>query len=396
MATLSLSQRASSANGSIIREILKITEHPNIISFAGGLPSPESFPVDKLQQAYNSIFNTQAKAALQYGPTEGYRPLREWLVSDFKNRGVAIDVDNVLIVSGSQQALDLIGKLLIDSGSKVLIESPSYLGAIQAFSLFGPVYETIATDEHGLIPDEITSRAAEQARLLYALPNFQNPTGRTLSLARRIELVKRCAQFNIPLIEDNPYGELRFEGEELPSLCALSQHYGGTVIHMGSFSKILSPGMRLGYIIAPKNLIAKMVQLKQATDLHTASITQMAVYETLKDGFLGEHLPRIRDLYKRQCGYMLDALSENFKGVDVSWTHPTGGMFIWLTFSSHINTTELLPRAVTEKNVAYVPGEPFFPPNNTIFKNNLRLSFVTVPEAKIKEGVAGLSTLFKE
>lgn len=390
-----LSRRATTATSSVIREILKVTERPDVISFAGGLPSPEGFPIEKLKQAYDTVMSSHPKVALQYGPTEGYRPLREWVVSDFKARGVDINVDNVLVVSGSQQALDLIGKLFVDEGAKVLLESPSYLGAIQSFNQFAPVYDTIPTDDQGLIPEGITDEIAKDARFAYVLPNFQNPTGRTLSLERRIALVKRASELNLPLVEDDPYGELRFEGEALPGLYGLAQQYGATVIRMGSFSKVLSPGLRIGFIIAPEAIIRKMVQLKQATDLHTATITQMAVYEAVKDGFLQEHLPKVRELYKRQCGYMLEALEEHFGDVDVTWTKPTGGMFIWLTFAKDVNTTALLPRAVEEQKVAYVPGQPFYPNPKEQITNNLRLSFVTVPEEKIRLGVANLSKLFK-
>lgn len=390
-----LSRRALGASSSVIREILKVTERPDVISFAGGLPSPEGFPITQLAKAYETVFATQPKTALQYGPTEGYRPLREWVVEDFKQRGVDINVDQVLIVSGSQQALDLIGKLFIDEGSKVLMESPSYLGAIQSFSQFAPVYDTIPTDDGGLIPESITEEKAAGARFLYALPNYQNPTGLTLNLERRIALVKRCAELSLPLIEDDPYGELRFTGEALPGLFALSKQHGGCVIRMGSFSKILSPGLRLGFILAPEQIISKMVQLKQATDLHTATVTQIAVYEAVKDGFLKEHLPKVRELYKRQCNFMLEALDENFGGGDVQWTKPEGGMFIWMKFPEQVNTTVLLPRAVEEQKVAYVPGEPFFPIASSAVTNNMRLSFVTVSEDKIRTGVANLAKLFK-
>lgn len=393
--TFPLSRRATTATSSAIREILKVTERPDIISFAGGLPSPEGFPIAKIREAYETVMTNHPKVALQYGPTEGYRPLREWVVNDFKKRGVEISIDNVLIVSGSQQALDLIGKLFIDEGSNVLLESPSYLGAIQSFNQYGPTYSAIPTDENGLVPEGLTDDIAKNARFIYALPNFQNPTGRTLNLERRIALVKRCAELNLPLVEDDPYGELRFEGKELPGLFALSQQYGGTVIRMGSFSKVLAPGMRIGFIIAAPAIIGKMVQLKQATDLHTATVTQMAVYEAIKDGFLDEHLPKVRELYKRQCNYMLEALEEHFTGIDVTWTRPTGGMFIWLTFPKGVNTTELLARAVEEQKVAYVPGQPFFPTATEPVTNTLRLSFVTVPEEKIRQGIAGLAKIFK-
>lgn len=389
-----ISQRAAAMKGSVIYDILKMTERPEVISFAGGLPTPEGFPVDQLGKAFETIFQTQAKTALQYGSSEGYRPLREWIVSDFKTRGVDIHIENVLIVSGSQQALDLIGKLFLDTGNKVLLESPSYLGAIQSLNQFSPIYDTIPTDDEGLIPEELTASLTKEARFAYVLPNFQNPTGRTLSLERRIDLVKRAAALNLPLVEDDPYGELRFEGEALPSLFALSQQYEGTVIRMGSFSKILSPGLRIGFITAPKEIINKLIQLKQATDLQTSTINQMAVYETIKDGFLNTHLPKVRELYKRQCHYMLDALDQHFSDVDATWTRPTGGMFIWMTFrDSKMDTTKLLYRAIEEQHVAYVPGEPFFSSHPET--HHLRLSFVTVPEDKIKTGIASLSQLFK-
>ncbi|NOL49429.1 PLP-dependent aminotransferase family protein [Pelistega europaea] len=392
--TFPISQRAATMKSSVIYDILKMTERPEVISFAGGLPTPEGFPVEQLHKAFDTIFQTQAKTALQYGSSEGYRPLREWIVRDFKARGVDIQVENVLIVSGSQQALDLIGKLFLDEGSKVLFESPSYLGAIQSLNQFSPCYDTIPTDEKGLIPEALTSDLTKDARFAYVLPNFQNPTGRTLCLARRIALVKRAAELNLPLVEDDPYGELRFEGEALPSLFALSQQYGGTVIRMGSFSKILSPGLRIGFITAPVHIIDKLVQLKQATDLQTSTINQMAVYETVKDGFLDVHLPKVRELYHRQCHYMLEALEEHFAGMEVSWTRPTGGMFIWMTFHQpDMDTTQLLYRAIEEQHVAYVPGEPFFPSKPE--KNHLRLSFVTVPEDKIRAGVAQLARLFR-
>lgn len=395
MQTITFSARANEAKGSIIREILKVTERPEVISFAGGLPSPAGFPVVALQQAYETVFSHQPKSALQYSTTEGYRPLREWIAQDFQKRGVKVSVDNVLIVSGSQQALDLLGKLFIDEGSKVLLESPSYLGAIQSFNQFFPKYATVRSDEEGLLPDSLTPELAEGARLLYALPNFQNPSGLTLSLARRQALVERCATLGLPLIEDDPYGELRFEGDALPSLYALGQQAGACVIRMGSFSKILAPGLRIGYVLAHEHIINKLVHLKQATDLHTPTLNQMAVYETVKDGFLDQHLPVVRQLYQQQCQHMLQALEKDFADLDCRWTRPTGGMFIWMTFPEHINTTALLDRAVEEQKVAYVPGEPFFAVSDQVKRNHLRLSFVTVPEDKIRQGIANLASLFR-
>ncbi|PLC55843.1 2-aminoadipate aminotransferase [Pollutimonas nitritireducens] len=387
------SQRAQQLTSSTIREILKVTERPEIISFAGGLPAPKGFPIDVMQAAFNYVLENKGETALQYGPTEGYAPLRAWVAEDLKRVGADVSPDEVLIVSGSQQALDMLGKLFIDPGSKVLVEAPSYLGALQSFSLFEPKYVAVPTDEGGLVPEGLTDECTAGARFIYVLPNFQNPTGLTLDLARRKALVERCAAAQVPIIEDDPYGDLRYAGVALPGLLGLGRAAGATVIRLGTFSKVLAPGLRLGYIVAPKPIIAKLVQIKQATDLHTASLTQMAVYETVKDGFLTTHMPMVRELYKEQCGYMLEAMDQHFPAT-VSWTRPEGGMFIWVTLPAHIDGSKLLARAI-EQNVAFVPGAPFFagahPQTNT-----MRLSFVTVSEAKIREGIAILGKLIKE
>ncbi|MCX5590347.1 PLP-dependent aminotransferase family protein [Alcaligenes endophyticus] len=386
------SRRAQQLSGSAIREILKVTVRPEIISFAGGLPTPAGFPVAEIQQAFDKVFAEQGRVALQYGPTEGYTPLRQWVADELGKDGVAISADEVLIVNGSQQALDMLGKLFIDEGSKVLVESPSYLGALQAFSVYEPEYVAVPTDEHGLLPEMISGPQAAGARFIYALPNFQNPTGLTLSLERRQELVERCAAAGIPVVEDDPYGELRYAGKALPSLLKLGRDVGASVIRLGTFSKVLAPGLRLGYIVADRRVIDKLVQIKQAADLHTSTLTQMAVYETVSTGFLDQHLPTVRDIYQQQCQYMLDAMDEHFPST-AQWTRPEGGMFIWVTLPAHIDATELLQTAI-EHHVAFVPGAPFFV-EGSVQKNTLRLSFATVPEAKIREGIATLGKLLK-
>jgi len=386
------SQRAQKLTGSAIREILKVTVRPEIISFAGGLPAPQGFPVDAINQAFDRVLTSNGETALQYGPTEGYGPLRQWIADELVREGAQVDADEVLIVSGSQQALDMLGKLFIDTDSKVLIEAPSYLGAIQSFSVFEPVYETVPTDHAGLDPDGLTDERVAGGRFIYVLPNFQNPTGLTLGLARRKALVERCAQVNLPIVEDDPYGDLRYAGESHPSLLALGRDAGATVIRLGSFSKVLTPGLRLGYVVAPRPIISKLAQIKQATDLHTAMLTQMAVYETIKDGFLTTHLPKIRELYKKQCQHMLDALAQHFPD-SVSWTRPEGGMFIWVTLPEHIDASDLLKQAI-EKNVAFVPGAPFYAGTDGPV-NTLRLRFVTVSEQKIFEGIEILGQLIK-
>ena len=274
--TFAFSERALQLTSSAIREILKVTERPEVISFAGGLPAPGGFPVEVVRAAFDKVLSTNGRAALQYGPTEGYAPLRQWVAEDLNRAGANVAADQVLIVSGSQQALDLLGKVLIDKDSKVLVEDPSYLGALQSFSLYQPKYVPVPTDDGGLIPEAITPELAAGARFLYALPNFQNPTGRTLSLERRIALVKRAAELGLTIIEDDPYGELRYAGEPQPGLIALAAEYGANVVRLGTFSKVLAPGLRLGYIAAARPLINKVGQAKQATELRTPTLAQVA------------------------------------------------------------------------------------------------------------------------
>lgn len=379
------SERAQGLQSSFIREILKITQRPEIISFAGGLPSPATFPVERMKQAYDRVLTETGKVALQYGPTDGYGPLKEWIANSLSTEGTKILPEQILMVSGSQQALDLIGKVLIDEGSRVLVETPSYLGALQAFSVYRPEFGSVATDEHGLVPSSIEP-VAEGARLLYSLPNFQNPTGRSLSLERRRELVETCARLGLPLIEDDPYGALSYKGEPMPKMVAMNPE---GVIYMGSFSKVLTPGIRLGYVCAPLPLVRRLELAKQAADLHTAQLTQMVVYDVVKDGFLDQHIPTIRTLYGNQCQAMLDAMDQHFPK-QVSWTRPEGGMFIWVTLPKRIDAMKLLDQAIAAR-VAFVPGAPFYAtdPETT----TLRLSFVTVPPERIREGIAILGQL---
>ena len=379
------SERAQQLQSSFIREILKITQRPEIISFAGGLPSPATFPVERMKEAYDRVLSNAGKVALQYGPTDGYGPLKEWIANSLSTEGTKILPEQILMVSGSQQALDLIGKVLIDEGSRVLVETPSYLGALQAFSVYRPEFGSVATDDHGLVPSSIEP-VAKGARLLYSLPNFQNPTGRTLSIERRRELVETCARLGLPLIEDDPYGALSYKGGLNPKMVAMNPE---GVIYMGSFSKVLTPGIRLGYVCAPLPLVRRLELAKQAADLHTAQLTQMVVHDVVKDGFLDQHIPTIRTLYGNQCQAMLDAMDEHFP-VGVSWTRPEGGMFIWVTLPKHIDAMKLLDQAIAAR-VACVPGAPFYA--NDPETNTLRLSFVTVPPERIREGIAILGKL---
>ncbi|MES2074993.1 MAG: PLP-dependent aminotransferase family protein [Pseudomonadota bacterium] len=377
-------ERAEQLQSSFIREILKITQQPEIISFAGGLPSPATFPVDEMKVAFDKVLTNSGKVALQYGPTDGYLPLRQWIADSLSANGVKIVPEQVLMTSGSQQALDLLGKVLIDEGSRVLVETPSYLGALQAFSVYRPEFVSVDTDEHGLVPESL-DKVAQGARLLYALPNFQNPTGRTLSLERRHQLVETCARLGLPLIEDDPYGALSYKGAP-PKMVAMNPD---GVIYMGSFSKVLTPGIRLGYVVAPLPLVRRLELAKQAADLHTSQLTQMVVHEVIKDGFLDRHIPQIRTLYGDQCQCMLDAMEQHFPA-SVTWTKPEGGMFIWVTLPKHINAMKLLDEAIAAK-VAFVPGSPFYA--NEPETNTLRLSFVTVSPERIRTGIEILGKL---
>jgi 2-aminoadipate transaminase len=382
--TWTLSQRAQKLTSSTIREILKVTERPEVISFAGGLPSPATFPVERLRRCCDDILNVNPSAALQYGPTEGYMQLREWIA---QRHGVA--AKNVLVTTGSQQGLDLLGKVLIDVGSKVLVETPTYLGALQAFSLSEPVFASVPSDDHGAIPEALSADLVSGARLMYCLPNFQNPTGRRLPTVRRRELVRIAQQAGLLLVEDDPYGALSYAGDPLPTLLSMNPE---GVVHMGSFSKILAPGLRVGYLIAPESLHRKLVQAKQAADLHTPSFTQRMVYEAVKDGFLDTHIPEIRSLYAAQCQAMLAELTRHFPS-SAQWNRPEGGMFIWVKLPKHIDSAVLLEQAIAV-NVAFVPGAPFYA--NEPQTNTLRLSFVTVPPVRIEEGVARLGALIKK
>ena len=381
-------QRAEKMNPSVIREILKVTEKPGIISFAGGLPSPKTFPIDAFAAACASVLKTDGEGALQYAASEGYAPLREWVA-----RSLPWDVDaaQVLITTGSQQALDLIAKILIDKDSRVLVETPTYLGALQAFTPMEPEFVSIASDAQGIDIADLSAKvtAGSAPRFLYVLPNFQNPTGNSMSEARRAALSSAAAKLDLPIVEDNPYGDLWFDAP--PPLPLTARNPEGC-IYMGSFSKTLAPGLRLGFLVAPKALYPKLLQAKQAADLHTPSFNQRMVYEVLKDGFLDGHVPTIRALYKSQRDAMLAALDMHLTGSGVQWNAPDGGMFLWLRLPPGMNAVELLAQAV-ERNVAYVPGAAFYsaqPEHNT-----LRLSFVTASVEQINIGIAALAQVFK-
>ena len=388
-------QRTKSVKSSVIRELLKITQRPEVISFAGGLPAPEVFPVARFQEACQRVLATQPTTALQYGPTEGYRPLREFIVAQMARYGIVATVDNVLITSGSQQALDLIAKLLINRGDRILVESPTYLGALQAFDLMGAEYVTVPVDDDGLQTCNMEQALRSGPKFMYILPNFQNPGGVTLSRKRRDELVELSDRYGIPIIEDDPYGQLRYEGEHISPLVVLDRtnllrdngYKLGNVIYLSTFSKVLAPGLRVAWIVAPPDVIAKLVQIKQSTDLHTSTFTQMVVYEAARDGFIDEHVKLIRATYKVRRDAMLSALNDFFPP-EVSWTHPHGGLFLWVTMPPGVDSSRLLELALRQ-NVAFVPGEPFYPNGDT--GSHMRLNFSNAAPEQIREGIRRLS-----
>ena len=393
--------RTKGIKGSAIRELLKITQRPEIISFAGGLPAPEVFPVERFQQACHKVLSTKGASALQYGASEGYEPLREMIAHNMARYGIRANVDNVLITSGSQQALDLIGKLLINSGDRVLVEAPTYLGALQAFNVYGAEYVSVPIDEDGLRTDALENSLRSGPKFMYVLPNFQNPGGTTLSEGRRHELVLQADKYGIPIVEDDPYGQLRYEGEHLPPLIVIDrenlrrdkEYLIGNVIYLSTFSKTLAPGIRLGWIVAPPDVISKFVQLKQGADLHTSTFTQYVAYEVARDGFLDEHVRHIRSVYRERRDVMLQALSEFFPP-ETTWTHPKGGLFLWVTLPEGMDCERLF-RAALQENVAFVPGDSFYPRNGHPPAAHMRLNFSNAKPEQIREGIRRLSIAVK-
>ena len=377
-----LARRAERMNPSVIREILKVTERPGIISLAGGLPSPDTFPIEAMREATARVLLDSPREALQYAASEGFAPLREWVVAQMATQGLHVDASQVLITTGSQQGLDLVGKVLIDAGSGVAVESPTYLGALQAFAPYEPEVVTVPCDDDGPLPEALG--AAKGTRFLYMIPNFQNPSGRCMSEGRRAALVDAARALGLPIVEDNPYGELWYDAAPPAPLAA---RWPEGTVYLGSFSKVLAPGLRLGYVIAPKAMMPKLLQAKQAADLHTPGFNQRVVYEVILDGFLRDHVPTIRARYKTQRDAMRAALEAHMPA-GCRWSVPVGGMFFWVELPDGVDAVALLPRAV-ELGMAYVPGAAFYASAPRL--NTLRLSFVTAAPAEIERGVALLA-----
>ena len=414
-------QRMQWMSASTIRELLKLTEKPDIISFGGGMPAPEVFPVNEFREAADRVLSRHGPQALQYSATEGFRPLREWIVAYMARYGIESAPENVLITSGSQQALDLIGKIMINPGDLILTERPSYMGALQAWRAYQAEFVTVPVDDDGLRVDLLEEALCAGPKFMYILPNFQNPGGVTLSLERRHQLMEIADHYGVPIIEDDPYGELRYEGDHLPPLVVIDaermkgrslraangdDYYAhehtpgngraymrGNVIYLSTFSKTLAPGLRLAWLVAPVEVVQRCVVAKQGMDLHTATLNQMIAHEILTAGagdFLTSHVRLIRSVYRERRDTMLAAMEAYFPD-GVHWTHPQGGLFLWVTLPEGLDAAELLKDALAHK-VAYVPGGAFHPDGDG--HNTLRLNFSLCDPQRIETGIRRLGEVF--
>ncbi|AZV56897.1 PLP-dependent aminotransferase family protein [Clostridium sp. AWRP] len=385
------SKRNNFVRPSEIREILKVTEKPEIISFAGGLPAPELFPVDELKNVCIKVLTECGEASLQYSTTEGYIPLREAICKRMEKLSIKTSMDNIIVTTGSQQALDLSGKVFIDEGDTIICESPTYLAAISAFKTYLPNFKEIPMDEEGMIMEELEKALNDNpnAKFIYTIPDFQNPTGRTMSLERRKRLVEIANKFDIVIIEDNPYGAIRFAGEELPPV----KHFDteGRVIYLSTFSKIFAPGLRLGWICADKSIIQKYVPFKQSADLHTDIFAQMITAKYMEMYDIEEHIQKIKEVYRHRRELMIQCIEKYFPK-DIKHTLPDGGLFIWIQLPSNMDASDIFTKAI-KNNVAFVAGESFFP--NANFKNSFRLNYSNMPDDRIIEGIKRLGEVLK-
>lgn len=388
------SQRAHLMKASEIRELLKLTEKPSVISFAGGLPNPGTFPIHDIEEATKRVLRDHSKSALQYSTTEGVTPLREALAEHLRRDGMDVSADNVVITNGSQQGLDLLGRVFIDRGDTLVVGNPTYLGALQAFNYFGAQYATAESDDDGIIPESLAKtldnlkRQGVRPKFLYLVPTFANPTGTSISASRRKKILELAHEHDILIVEDDPYGKLRFEGQEIPSIHSMDKGEG-RVVYLGTFSKTLVPGFRLAWAVAPLEITRRLVVSKQSVDLCTNAFTQYIAADLLAGGLIDRHLPEIISLYRKKRDLMLRAMDKHFPKEGTHWTKSQGGLFTWAQLPLGVNTTEMLKDAIA-RDVAYVPGKSFFPDPKVGF-NTMRLNFSHPSDEKIGVGVERLA-----
>lgn len=390
---LKFAKRVAEIQSSEVRELLKLTEQPEFISFAGGLPAPELFPVDEIKKVNEVLLEKDGQAALQYSTTEGFDPLREWIAKRMNQRlQTNFNKDNILITSGSQQAIDLTGKIFLDEGDVVFCESPTYLAALNAFRAYGCEFVEVATDEQGMMMEDLEAKIEQypHAKLIYVIPEFQNPTGLSWGLERRQQLAKLSEEHQIPVLEDNPYGELRFEGEAFPSIRHFDQ--AGTVICTGTFSKIFCPGYRIGWLAADEEILQRYTIMKQGTDLHSNTKAQREIATYLERYDIDTHIHKILELYRQRRDTMLRKLTEVFPK-EVQFTRPEGGLFVWVTLPEQLDVTPILKDCLVEK-VAFVSGETFYP--NSKKRNTFRLNFSNMPEDKIELGLEKMGRVLQK
>ncbi|ABR46274.1 putative transcriptional regulator, GntR family [Alkaliphilus metalliredigens QYMF] len=389
---MKFARRMEALKASEIREILKLIENPDVISFAGGLPAPELFPVEEMKKVSVAVLEEDGQQALQYSATEGYRPLREKIAKRMEVIGIGTTADNILITSGSQQGLDFSGKVFLDEDDVVVCESPSYLGAINAFRAYSPKFVEIETDEDGMIIEDLEKALAEtkNIKMIYVIPDFQNPSGRTWSIERRKRLIALANQYDLPVVEDNPYGELRFEGERPPAIKSFDTE--GRVIYLGTFSKTFCPGLRLGWTLGDGELLQKYIFVKQGADLHTNTLTQRELNKFLEMYDIDAHIEKIKDVYRKRRDVMMDSIKKYFPK-NVKYTYPEGGLFTWCELPQEMNAREIFLKSI-KVNVAFVPGGSFFP--NGGKENTFRLNYSMMSEEKIEEGIKRLGKVLQE
>ncbi len=378
---------------SVIREILKVAQSPDVISMAGGWPDAALFPVEEIRAVCDDVLREMPRESLQYGLTDGLPALREALADYMTSQGIPARAEHIVIMSGSQQALDLAGRIFLDEGDAVLVERPTFLGALQSFNAYGARYVTVPLDDEGARPEAIAA-AIERHRpkLMYLIPTFQNPTGATMSLDRRRRVVEIAAHYGVPILEDDPYGQLRFAGEPLPTLAAIDRAQGGeNIIYLSTFSKTLAPGLRLAWAVCSAEVAQQFVMAKQGADLHSNALAQTIALEFLRRGLLGPQVQRIRETYRARRDAMCEAIAEFFPP-EVRYTQPEGGLFLWVTLPEGMDAVSLLHEAAKEK-VAFVPGAPFFADGGG--ENTLRLSFACMPPEVIVEGIRRLAGVIR-